>query len=214
MFSLSGAHPGLHGTAWGTLGCFTGLSGKETGPVTAALLSVFSPACSPFSRVCVRQLVGSPGMPSAAAPAAAQTISPRLWCFSCTLSAWLCLFRITPVRPGRDKNKSPFPELLPASPFLCASFTVHVSTFLPSSCPALLSLRLLCLLPPVDPRHVLPSLPIRPRVSVSVPISAHFHYADEGRPEERHTLGRRGCTLLLCTTLFGTLAALHTFHPP
>lgn len=45
-------------------------------------------------------------------------------------------------------------------------------------------------------------------------LVSYFHYADEGGQEERRTLGRRGYMLLLCTTLFGTLAALHTCHPP
>lgn len=55
---------------------------------------------------------------------------------------------------------------------------------------------------------------IRPHVSLTILIGAYFHYADEGGPAKLCTLGRRGCMLLLCTTLFGTLAALHTHQPP
>lgn len=54
---------------------------------------------------------------------------------------------------------------------------------------------------------------LRPYVSLTI-LTAYFHHADEGGPVEHCTLGRRGCMLLLCTTLFGTLAALHTCHPP
>ncbi len=54
---------------------------------------------------------------------------------------------------------------------------------------------------------------IRPCVSLTILISAYFHYADEGGPVKRRTLCMRGCMLLLCTTLFGTLAALQTRHP-
>lgn len=95
------------------------------------------------------------------------------------------------------------------------------SRFFANVCPALLALQFFCLhLPTASFHHRIPVvqrqsfLLIRPRVSLTILIGANFHYADEGGPVEHHTLGRREFMLLLCTTLFGTLAALHTRHPP
>lgn len=51
---------------------------------------------------------------------------------------------------------------------------------------------------------------IRPGVSLAILIGARFLYADEGRPVEHRPQGMRGRMLLSCTTLFATLAALHT----
>lgn len=98
--------------------------------------------------------------------------------------------------------------------FIYAYFGVHVKVH--NVCPALLSLQLFCLhLPTASSTSLSISFfLIRPCLSLDVLITAYFHYADEGGPEEHHTLGRRACMLLLCTTLFGTLAALHTCQPP
>lgn len=58
--------------------------------------------------------------------------------------------------------------------------------------------------------HAKPNIMTRPRVSRSALIGACFHDADQTSPAARPTLSMRGCPLLLCTSLFGTLAALRT----
>lgn len=50
----------------------------------------------------------------------------------------------------------------------------------------------------------------RPRVSLTTLIRAYFHYADQTSAAAHHTLSTGRCPLFLYTSLFGTLAPLHT----